>query len=358
MSNRSEVRMPPENASPLCENQAVRRYYRWRRVLVTGADGFLGFNCVRALNRLGANIAILTRSNPSRAALLASDVFCGDLDDRNLIAQAVRNRTIVFDFAGSGGAVGSNGSPGSHQRKEFGAQLNLFECCAEAAALLMFCSTRLVYGRPEYLPVDERHPLSPQSFYAIHKITLEMYLRVLAQERGLRYSILRLSNPYGPFQPLGRLYGVINNFIQTACGGGEIVVYGDGRQQRDYIYVDDVIAAFLLAAMNETCHGQTLNLGGMEPISIASAARLIAELAVSPGVRFVPWPQRELRVETGDYRTDLNELMRRIAMPPQTRLADGFQRSLVHYRGELAKVSSVTTEPIPEQVLSMGQHHG
>jgi nucleoside-diphosphate-sugar epimerase len=134
-------------------------------------------------------------------------------------------------------------------------------------------------------------------------------------------------------------------------------VYGDGRQQRDYIYVDDVIATFLLAAMNHSCYGRTFNLGGMEPISIASAARLIADLSASPRIRFVPWPESHLRVETGDYRTDLNELIRHIPMPPQTPLAKGLQRSLNHYRVELEKVSSATAAPIPDRELLVERHH-
>lgn len=342
------------STSAITRDVSVRKHYFSKRVLVTGADGFLGYNCVRTLHELGADIGILTRRAPSRSAVFAREVHYGDLANRDVTKKAVKGRSIVFDFAGTGGAIASNTSPGDHQRTECPGQLNLFECCADASARVMFCSTRLVYGRPEYLPVDENHPLCPQSFYAIHKVTVEMYLRVLSQERGLRYSVLRLSNPYGPFQNTGGP-GVINNLIRSACAGQEIVVYGDGQQQRDYIYVDDVISAFLLAAMNDDCQGMALNLGGLEPTSLASAARLIAELAGSPGVRFVPWPDRDFRVETGDYRTDLSELLRRISMPEQTGLVDGLRRSVDHYRNEVA---STTAAPTPEtqQFLVERQH--
>jgi nucleoside-diphosphate-sugar epimerase len=202
----------------------------------------------------------------------------------------------------------------------------------------MFASTRLVYGKPLYLPVDEEHPLNPESMYAVHKITVEHYLRVLRAQRGLRYCAFRLSNPYGPFQENnGKAYGVINRFLRAAALGEEILVYGDGGQQRDYIHVDDVTAAFLLAAMNPRCDGQVFNLGGSSPVSIATAAHYVCTLANSK-LRFVPWPDEYRVVETGDYVTDTRKLSEFIQPPAPVVWEQGLAGAFQHYRREAARL--------------------
>jgi nucleoside-diphosphate-sugar epimerase len=243
----------------------------------------------------------------------------------------------VFDFAGVSGAVESNDNPLRSLEEDCRPHLSLFQACAEAQEppLVVFCSSRLVYGKPQYLPVDESHPLAPQSMYAAHKITAENYLRVFGHTHGLRSCILRLSNPYGPHQPqVARSYSVLNQFIRAASEGVPIKIYGNGCQQRDYIYIDDVITAFLLCAIHEKCYGQTFNLGGRDSISIKTAVERIAWLAGGTPVHFEPWPQDYKAVETGNYRTDLRKIDSYLALPPPTPFEEGLSRTLDFYRKE------------------------
>jgi UDP-glucose 4-epimerase len=340
----------------LFQDRRIRSFYKDRDVLVAGADGFLGFNCVRMLDELGARPRALTRSTPSRASSFAHDTVCGDLSDRNFVERAANGQEIIFDFAGSIGAVDSNKHPQRSLDEECRAHLNLFETASANQARLVFCSSRLVYGRPRYLPIDESHPLCPQSFYATHKLTVEFYLQVLAQERGLRYSIVRLSNPYGPFQNLNRSYGVINQFIRAASAGEPLFVYGNGRQYRDYIYVEDAISAFLQVAANGRCDASIFNLGGMQKLSVADAALRIAMLAGGCEVKFVPWPAGSQRVETGDYYSNTEKLRRHINLSDMTSFDEGILRSLDYYRG-IGQTAALQTEdkrieedPIQEQI--------
>jgi UDP-glucose 4-epimerase len=318
-------------------NERFHVWYRNRRVLVVGADGFLGFNCVRALARLQSRISVATRTTSSKARTLAERVFEGDISNPLLARRAVEGQDVVIDLAGSIGAVPSNQRPVASLEQDCRLHLTLFEACADArpAPIVLFASSRLVYGRPIYLPVNEQHPLRPQSMYAVHKITVENYLQVIGQRSALPYCIFRLSNPYGPYQSRhSNGYGVLNRFLGSAAHRDEIVVYGDGRQIRDYIFVEDVIAAFLLAATEEKCFGETLNLGGKATISLADAARQIAALAGNTPVSFRPWPVEARAVETGDYCTDSSRLHQLMDLPPPTPWREGLSRSLDFYRNE------------------------
>ena len=309
-------------------------YYRGRPVLVLGADGFLGRNMVEALLQLDARVTVLTRRQRPRVEHPALRWVSGDLTSADIVAKSLAGQEVVFDFAGGSSAAESNRQPLTSLEQECLPQANLVQCCIRSGVrpMIMFCSSRLVYGHPGYLPVDESHPLQPQSVYAVHKITVEYYLRLASEQHGLGHCILRLSNPYGPYQPPdNRGYGVINQFIYQATKGEVIHIYGDGAQRRDYVYVDDVISAFLLAAATPECRNQTFNLGGDRAISVAEAATTISRLAGAPPVAFVPWPEESARVETGDYQTATGYLDGLLDLPPRIDFEEGVKRTLDYY---------------------------
>jgi UDP-glucose 4-epimerase len=323
-------------ASAECSS-LLRDAYRQRKVLVVGADGFLGMNCVYALKELQADVSLFTRRAATRVRDFHGITFHGDLRDRRATHNALEKQTIVFDFAGTMGAVESNQEPEESLDQECRAQLSLFQACAETRnpPLVLFCSSRLVYGKPQYLPVDEAHALNPQSIYAVHKITAENYLRVFGQTRGLPHCTIRLSNPYGPHQQVGtKGYGIINRFLWTAARGEPIRIFGEGHQLRDYIHVDDVVTAFLLAGVEQRCRGQIFNLGGRQPVSLQSAARRISELAGGTEIRYEPWPREQQGVETGDYVTDMTRIDSLLKLPPSVDWDEGLVHALKFYRRE------------------------
>jgi UDP-glucose 4-epimerase len=333
----------------------LARAYAGQRVLVVGADGFLGMNCLRALRACGAEVAILTRRAVPRFADGGVRILHADLREAQALADIVKGHSIVLDFAGVSGAVTSNQDPVFNLDAECRPHLNLFLACAhsDSRPVLMFCSSRLVYGKPDYVPVGEAHPLRPESFYAVHKTTLEYYLQVLEKSLGLRSCIIRLSNPYGPFPPEeSKSYGLINQFIQRALNGEPITVFGDGLQCRDYIHVDDVMEAFLRCAVNERCWGEIFNLGNATPISIREAVEVIVhEIAPTP-VRFVPWPREHLTIETGDYITDIRKIKRFVELSPQL----SFQEGLVRSRPDFLRMAGAGTRAgaatAPSRVLA------
>lgn len=324
-----------ETDIPTEEHSRMLDFYRRRKVLVVGADGFLGVNCLHALQQLNAELTILTRNTSPRAKFYRGRVVKGDLLNTDLVRDLVFGQEIVFNFAGGSSAHESNLHPEINLKTELQANLTLFNACAvtDRSPLLINCSSRLVYGKPRYLPVDELHPVQPQSIYAAHKLTAENYLAVFAATFGLRFINFRLSNPYGPYQsPNYKGYGVINRFLQNAALHRPIVLYGEGLQRRDYILAADAIYIFLLSALTPECNSETFNLGGSQAISMVDAAQLISTVAGGTPIEFVSWPEQTKMIETGDYETDMSKLSRYLPLPEQRSLKEGFEFTVNFYR--------------------------
>lgn len=309
-----------------------RDFYAGRRVLVAGGDGFIGGNCVRMLVEQGANVTLMSRSSPRATVPPGVRVIVGDLTDLGFVLAAVPGHHVVFDCAGGSGAVESNSDVFSNFDLECRPHLNLFDACARQVSppVIVFLSTRLVYGKPTSLPVCEEHPLRPESIYAVHKIALENYLRVLHRTRGMPYCVLRVSNPYGPSGTAeAKSYGIINQFIRAASLGLPIKIFGDGSQQRDYIYIDDLVDVMLTVATTGDCHSETFNVGSGIPLSIRDALECIQDVVGRKVfVDFVEWPPAALLVETGGYVSDLSKLRSKLPLPPFVLFETGVARTL------------------------------
>jgi len=321
-------------------NPATKNFYCDRRVLVAGGDGFLGQNAVKALSALSADVTVLVRSGPNAQPRDVGRVLFGDLKDFAVAQAAVGGQDIVLNFVGVTSAVHSNRDPRLSLREECFPHLNLLTACAEIASppLIVFPSSRLVYGVPLYLPVDEVHPTRPTNIYGAHKITVEHYLRIYQQTKGIPYLIFRISNPYGPYQAAkNKGYGIINYFLQLAVRGEPIRIFGDGSQIRDFIFVEDLIDILLSAIVTPDCHNQIFNIGGREPISLRAAAESIALAAGGTPVILEPWPKDYQAVETGDYLSCVDKLGRFLDLAHLTSFEDGLARSIEAYR-ELIKI--------------------
>jgi UDP-glucose 4-epimerase len=319
-----------------------RREYAGRGVLVAGASGFLGRACLSALGDAGARVSAVLRRRDGLGGADAIRVHTGRTEDPAFWREALVGVSFVFDFMGTVPAVESNRSPSTSARDDYCPHVALFEACAALPAppLVVFPSSRLVYGAPLRLPVDEDHPLQPQSVYAVHKIALENCLRVLASTRGVPHVILRISNPFGPGgEHNRRSHGILNHFLRNAAQGDAIRLYGDGAQRRDFIYLPDLVAAVLRAAASPACRDGTFNVGGRVPVSLAEAASLIGGMAKVP-VEQVPWPKDARDIETGDYIGDTRKLDSCIGPVPGTPFADALRATLAFYASHASTARS------------------
>jgi UDP-glucose 4-epimerase len=193
-------------------------------------------------------------------------------------------------------------------------------------ARIVFPSSRLVYGRSDALPVNEDAPLRPDSPYALHKIACEQLLALYRDRHGTRYAIARLTNPYGATRELPpQPYNVISAMIARARAGGELVVFGDGSQLRDYLYVEDAVES--LIALGTFAEAQIVNVGSGEGTRFVDVVNTIVELAASGSVVFREWPAAYAAVESGDFVADLSRA-RELGLPRARGIVEGLRQSL------------------------------
>ena len=242
---------------------------------------------------------------------------------------------MIFNLAGKSGAVDSNKTPLNNLEINCRGNLTLLEACRafNPGVTIVFPSSRLVYGKPRYLPVDENHQLAPESIYAAHKLAVENYHLIYGHLYGLKTTILRISNPYGPMQAgESRAYGIANRFIQTAVAGKTITLFGDGGQRRDYLYIDDLVDAFLRAGFSEISRGGIYNIGDIRSVSILELAEMAVAAAGTGDIIRVPWPEEYRIIETGDYQSDTTRALNELGWKPFTDIREGIARTVAFYK--------------------------
>jgi len=318
--------------------------FRGLRVLVTGGLGFIGSNLARRLLTLGAAEVVLVDSlipeyggNLFNISGIEKDVTVNiaDVRDEHSMRQLVRGKDLLFNLAGQTSHVDSMTDPYTDLEINCRAQLFILEACRRnnPGIRVVYASTRQIYGRPQYLPVDERHLLQPTDVNGINKMAGEWYHILYSNVYGVRGAALRLTNTYGPRMRIkDARQTFLGVWIRNLLRGDEIQVFGDGSQQRDFNYVDDAVEALLAAAMSDQAVGQVLNLGAEPPISLKDLADLLIKLNGSGRCRIVPFPEDRRAIDIGDYYADFGRAASVLGWKPRVALADGLQRTLDFYR--------------------------
>jgi UDP-glucose 4-epimerase len=310
-------------------------------VLVIGGLGFIGVNLTERLVTEGRTVTVVTPSrarHAERAAAFESRgvrIIEGDLRDAGAMAKAVAGQQVVFNLAGESGAVRSMEDPWTDLDVNCRGNLVLLEAlrAGNREAKLVFVGSRLEYGRQAIQPVSEEQVPDPLCLHAIHKLTVEKYLRLYGSLFGLRYTIARATNPYGPGQPRGRTaYGVVNRLIQLALAGTALPIYGDGTQRRDYIHVDDLVSALVGLAESSSSDGRAFNVGSGEGTRMIDIAHAIIDLAGGGRVEHVAWPSLAGQIETGDFVADISRMRADLGWAPAIALGDGLRNTIAHYR--------------------------
>jgi UDP-glucose 4-epimerase len=210
---------------------------------------------------------------------------------------------------------------------------------------VVFAGTRQVYGRPDYLPVDERHLVRPADINGVNKAAGEYYHLLYNNVFGVHACSLRLTNVYGPRQLIRHnRQGFIGWFIRLAIEDGDIQIFGDGSQMRDFVYVDDAADAFLRAGASDACDGDVFNVGGTEPISHRDLANLLVEVAGAGRIHYVEWPPEKKRIDIGSFYSDSTRFQQRVGWTPQIGLREGLKRTLTYYRAHLAEYLDTVDE--------------
>ena len=324
---------------------SFRSAFSGKRVLITGGLGFIGSNLARALVRLGARVTIVDSlipeygGNRRNLAGIANrvKVHIADVRDWPRLPSLVRGQDYLFNLAGQTSHMDSMTDPQTDLDINCRAQLAILEACRlhNPAIRIVFASTRQIYGRPDYLPVDEAHPLRPVDVNGINKIAGESFHLLYSRVHGLRATALRLTNTLGPgMRVKDARQTFVGVWVRRLIEGEPFEVWG-GEQLRDFTYVDDAVEAFLLAASRPEAVGEVFNLGGPPPVTLQRLAELLVEL--NRGGSFVvrSFPADRKKIDIGDFYADDRRIGRKLGWKPRTDLRRTLALTLAYFRKEL-----------------------
>lgn len=326
------------------DRQKFLRVFAGKRVLITGGLGFIGSNLARALVPLGARVSIVDSlvpeygGNRRNLAGVAGRVrvHIADVRDWPRLPSLVRGQDYLFNLAGQTSHMDSMTDPQTDLDINCRAQLAILEACRQhnPQVRIVFASTRQIYGRPDYLPVDERHPLRPVDVNGINKIAGESFHLLYSRVHGIAATALRLTNTIGPrMRVKDARQTFVGVWIRRLVEGEPFEVWG-GDQLRDFTYVDDAVEAFLWAAARPEAVGEVFNLGGPPRVTLQRLAEMLVE--INGGGSFVvrAFPSDRRKIDIGDYYADDRLIARKLGWRPRTDLRTALTRTLEYYRRE------------------------
>lgn len=319
--------------------------FKGKRVLITGGLGFIGSNLTRTLVALGAKVTILDSLIPQYGGNRRNlhglgrqvKVHLADVRDRDRLPEFLRGQHFLFNLAGQTSHMDSMTDPETDLEINCRAQLTLLEACRRHNPKLrvVFASTRQIYGRPDYLPVDEQHPLRPVDVNGINKLAGEEYHLLYSEVHGIQSTVLRLTNTIGPrMRVKDARQTFVGIWIRQILEGKPVEVWG-GDQLRDFTYVDDAVEAFLLAATHPKAVGGVFNLGGVGRVSLRELAETLVAVAGQGSYAVRKFPADRKKIDIGDYYSDCRLIGKTLGWKPRTTIKQALSRTVDYYRAEL-----------------------
>lgn len=312
------------------------------KILITGGMGFIGSNLAIRLVNEGADVTIMDSmldeygANLYNIEPIKNDVRVNfsDMRDEHCLRYLVRGKDYIFNLAGQVSHQDSMTQPFMDMEVNLKAQLTLLEACRYYApdAIIIYSSTRQIYGRPQYLPVDENHPLLPPDVNGINKLAAEYYHSLYTKVYGIRTISLRLTNTYGPRQLIkNSRQGFIGWFVNRAVTGNTIKLFGTGEQLRDFNYVTDVVEAMCRVAHSPKTYGEVYNLSG-ERASLKHVAELLINYSGVGSMEIVPFPEERKKIDIGDFYGTSDKLRRAVDWQPKVSLQHGLELMIDYYK--------------------------
>jgi UDP-glucose 4-epimerase len=316
--------------------------YSGKEILITGGLGFIGSNLARSLVAQGANVTLVDSlipqygGNPFNIEDIRDKVsvnFC-DVRDTHAMTYLIQGKDYLFNLAGQTSHLDSMTDPHTDLDINAAAQLSILEVCRKENPdiKIVFASTRQLYGKPDYLPVDEKHPIRPVDVNGINKLAGEWYHLLYNNVYGIRSCALRLTNTYGPgMRVKDARQTFLGIWIRLLLEGKPIKIFGDGLQLRDFTYVDDCIEALLLAGASDKANGKVYNLGGSEVIGLKNLSKIMVNLGHGGSFELAPFPSERKAIDIGDYYSDFSLITKELGWVPKIDLKDGLKLTLNYY---------------------------
>jgi len=317
-------------------------FYKKKDVLITGGMGFIGSALAHRLIKLRAKVTIVDSMIPQYGGNLFNiqefrdkvTVNFSDVRDPYAMNYLVHGRDIIFNMAGTLSHIDSMRDPHTDLEINCRSQLSLLESCRKynPRVKILYAGTRNQYGKAQYLPVDEKHPMSPTDVNGINCIAGEWYHILYNNVYGIRACSIRMVNCYGPRHQMKHpRQGVLNWFIRQVLDGEQVRLFGGGEQIRDCNFVDDVVEAFLIAGASRKADGQVFNLGGT-PVSLKDFVEKVIEIYGRGKYKSVPFPKNRKMIEVGDFVGDYSKIKNTLGWEPRVSLGEGIKNTLDFYK--------------------------
>lgn len=320
----------------------MMKEYKNKKVLITGGAGFIGSSLAEELVKYSAEVTILDAMLPLYGGNLFNlknikddiEFIEGNILDEELLERSVKGKDIVFNFAAQVSHLDSKDAPLLDLDINGRGHLLVLEAVRKYApkAKVLFSSSRMVYGKIMHTPVREDHPINPLSLYGIHKRLGEMYYRYYFETFKVDTVVVRIPTPYGPRQHMKHSkYSVVGWFLRQSLDNSTIKIFGDGTQSRDYIYIDDVVDAFLRLGIN-SAPGEIYNLGTPEKTRLIDMVEAILKETEIGSKEYVPYPSNYVVNDFGDYVADYKKLNTATSWEPKVKLDEGVQKMVEYYK--------------------------
>ena len=316
--------------------------YSGKGILITGGLGFIGSNLARSLAVQGANVTLVDSLIPQYGGNtfniddIQNKVVVNVCDVRDTFAMShlIQGKDYLFNLAGQTSHLDSMTDPHTDLDINAAAQLSILEVCRKENPdiKIVFASTRQLYGRPDYVPVDEKHPIRPVDVNGINKLAGEWYHLLYNNVYGIRACALRLTNTYGPgMRVKDARQTFLGIWIRLLLEGKPIKVFGDGKQLRDFNFVEDCVEALLLAGASDQANGKIYNLGCSEVIGLKDLAKMMVNLGYGGSFDLAPFPSQRKAIDIGDYFSDFSLITKELGWVPKIDLKDGLKLTLNYY---------------------------
>ncbi len=323
-----------------------RPHYEGKNALITGGLGFIGSNLAHRLVALGAKVLLVDSLIPEYGGNLFNvhdirdqvQINIADVRDEHGLRYLVQGQDYIFNLAGQVSHTDSMINPYTDLEINARSQLSILEACryGNVNAKIIFASTRQIYGKPEYLPVDERHPLHPVDVNGINKLAGEWYHMVYHNVYDLKTVSLRLTNTYGPrMRVKDARQTFVGWWLRQMVEGKPLQIFGDGLQVRDFNYIDDVVDVMLLVGYHEVANGQIYNLGSDDPINLKNLAEVMIDVYGRGRYEIVPFPDDRKRIDIGDFYGDYRKIRSKLGWRPRVPLREGLAKTLAYYAEHL-----------------------
>ena len=321
-------------------------YFKNKKILILGGVGFIGSNLAIHLVAEGAKITLVDSMIPHHGGNLFNigpiqedcKVNFSDIRDAHSLRYLVQGQDIIFSLAGQVNHLDSMEDPVTDLAINCLSQINLLEVCRKfnPRVKIVYSSTRQIYGRPQYLPVDEQHPVLPVDVNGINKVAGENYYSLYAKVHDMDCVSLRLTNTYGPRQFIrGNTQGFTGIFLRLAIQGQPVTIFGNGQQRRDFNYVGDVVEALMLAASTPGTSGNVYNLGHHHSYSILDFIHTLQKFCDFE-YEIKPFPSDRAKIDIGDYYSNYNLFKKTTGWSPSVDLEEGLAQTVAYFRKNLS----------------------